>query len=50
MRELLSSCPSFGLLLPLATYQLARVINQKSKKELCNPLLFRGAAADGDRF
>lgn len=40
MCELLSSCPSFGLLLPLATYQLARVINQKSKKELCNPLLF----------
>lgn len=40
MSKLLSSCSSFGLLLPLATYQLARVINQKSKKELCNPLLF----------
>lgn len=40
MSELLTACPSFGLLLPLATYQLARVINRKSGKELCNPLLF----------
>lgn len=40
MSELLTACTSFGLLLPLATYQLARVINRKSGKELCNPLLF----------
>ena len=40
MSELFAACSCFGLLLPLATYQLARFINQKTGKELCNPLLF----------
>lgn len=40
MCELLTACPSFGLLLTLATYQLARSINKKTGKDLCNPLLF----------
>lgn len=40
MSELFAACSCFGLLLPLAAYQLARLINQKSGKELCNPLLF----------
>ncbi|MDE7262894.1 MAG: LrgB family protein, partial [Oscillospiraceae bacterium] len=40
MNELFSSCPCFGFLLPLGTYQLARFINQKTGKDLCNPLLF----------
>ena len=40
MSELLTSCSSFGLLLCLGTYQLARFINKKVGKEVCNPLLF----------
>lgn len=40
MSELSAACPSYGLLLPLAFYQLARTINRKTGKELCNPLLF----------
>lgn len=40
MSELFASCACFGLFLSLATYQLARFINQKTGKELCNPLLF----------
>lgn len=40
MRELFAACSCFGLLLPLVTYHLARVINKKTGKELCNPLLF----------
>ena len=40
MSDVFASCSCFGLLLPLVTYQLARFINQKTGKELCNPLLF----------
>ena len=40
MRELLTACASFGLLLPLGTYQLARIINRRTGKNFCNPLLF----------
>ena len=40
MSELFASCASFGLILTIATYQLARVINKKTGKDLCNPLLF----------
>ena len=40
MSELLTACASFGLFLPLTTYQLASVINKKTGRELCNPLLF----------
>jgi len=40
MSELFASCAVFGLLLSLATYQLAGFINRKTGKNLCNPLLF----------
>lgn len=40
MSELLAACTCFGLLLPLAGYQLAKFINKKIRKEICNPLLF----------
>ena len=40
MSEVFAACSCFGLLLCLGTYQLARFINQKTGKEICNPLLF----------
>lgn len=40
MSELFAACSCFGLLLVLGTYQLARVINKRIGKEICNPLLF----------
>lgn len=40
MDELFSSSAYFGLFLSLGTFQLARVINKKVGKEICNPLLF----------
>ena len=40
MNELFAACSSFGLVLPLVSYQLARSINRKTGREICNPLLF----------
>lgn len=40
MSELAASCTYFGLLLAVGSYQLARVINRRVGKEVCNPLLF----------
>lgn len=40
MSELFASCSFFGMLLVVASYQLARSINKRAGKEICNPLLF----------
>lgn len=40
MRELFAACPCFGLLLAAGSYWLARAINARTGRELCNPLLF----------
>lgn len=40
MSEILSACSCFGLLMAMGSYQLARVINKRVGKEICNPLLF----------
>ena len=40
MSELFASCSCFGFLLVTGSYQLARVINKRAGKDLCNPLLF----------
>ena len=40
MSELFAACSTFGLLLTMATFQLARWINRLVKKEMLNPLLF----------
>ena len=40
MGELFTACSCFGLLLAMGSYQLARVINRRVGKEICNPLLF----------
>jgi len=40
MRDLFASCPFFGFLLTVGSYQLARAINKRVGKEICNPLLF----------
>lgn len=40
MRELFAACSCFGMLLTMGSYQLARVINKRVGKEICNPLLF----------
>jgi len=40
MNNFLQASSFFGLFLTLAAYQLARAMNQKAKRELCNPLLF----------
>lgn len=40
MSKLFAACSCFGLLLAMGTYQLARVINKRVGKEVCNPLLF----------
>ena len=43
MNEFLMSSSYFGLFFTLATYQLARWMNQKAGRELCSPLLFSTA-------
>ena len=40
MSEFFSSCSYFGFVLSLGTFQLAKSINRKVGKEVCNPLLF----------
>ncbi|MBD5162844.1 MAG: LrgB family protein [Oscillibacter sp.] len=40
MSEIFAGCSCFGLLMAMGSYQLARVINRRMGKELCNPLLF----------
>lgn len=40
MSEFFSSCSYFGFFLSLGTFQLAKTINRKAGKEICNPLLF----------
>lgn len=40
MSSFFASSAYFGLLLSLATFQLARVINRRLGREACNPLLF----------
>ncbi len=40
MKEVFAACSFFGLLLAMGSYQLARIINRKIGKEICNPLLF----------
>lgn len=40
MSELLGACSTFGLLLTVGSYQLARIINKRVGREICNPLLF----------
>lgn len=40
MSELFASTAYFGMFLTLGLYQLARVINRRAGREVCNPLLF----------
>lgn len=40
MSELFASCSCSGFLLAAGSYQLARVINRRAGKDICNPLLF----------
>ncbi|MDE7220691.1 MAG: LrgB family protein [Oscillospiraceae bacterium] len=40
MSEIFAACSCFGLLMAMGTYQLARAINKRVGKEVCNPLLF----------
>lgn len=40
MSELFAGCSCFGLLLAMGSFQLARIINRRVGKEICNPLLF----------
>lgn len=40
MSEIFAACSCFGLLLAMGSYQLARVVNKRVGKEICNPLLF----------
>lgn len=40
MSDFFASCAFFGLFLSLGTFQLARSINRRSGREICNPLLF----------
>ena len=40
MSEIFAACSCFGLLMAMGSYQLARVINRRIGKEICNPLLF----------
>ena len=40
MSEVFQSCACFGLLLAMGSFQLARAINKRVGKEVCNPLLF----------
>lgn len=40
MNELLSACSCFGLFMAVGSFQLARIINKQTGREICNPLLF----------
>ena len=40
MSEIFAACSCFGLLMAMGSYPLARVINRRIGKEICNPLLF----------
>ena len=40
MSEVFAACSCFGLLMAMGSYQLARIINKRIGKEICNPLLF----------
>lgn len=40
MSEVFQACSCFGLLLAMGSFQLARIINRRVGKEVCNPLLF----------
>ena len=40
MSDLFQACSCFGLLLAMGSFQLARSINKRAGKEICNPLLF----------
>lgn len=47
MSEIFAACSCFGLFLAAGSYQLARAINKRSGKEICNPLLFATLACGG---
>ena len=40
MSDIFAACSFFGFLLAAGSYQLARAINKRVGKEICNPLLF----------
>lgn len=40
MKDVFAACSCFGLLLAAGSYQLARIINRRVGREICNPLLF----------
>ena len=40
MKDMFAACSFFGLLLAAGSYQLARIINRRVGREICNPLLF----------
>ena len=40
MRDVFAACSFFGLLMAAGSYHLARVINRRAGKDICNPLLF----------
>lgn len=40
MSEVFQACSCFGLLLATGSFQLARTINRRAGREVCNPLLF----------
>lgn len=40
MSDIFAACSFFGFLLAAGSYQLARAINKRVGKEVCNPLLF----------
>ncbi len=40
MTELFAACSCFGLFMAVGSYQLARIINRRVGREICNPLLF----------
>lgn len=40
MSEIFAACSFFGFLLTVGIYQLARAINKRIGKEICNPLVF----------
>lgn len=47
MNELFEACSCFGLLLAAGCYQLARSINRRVGRDICNPLLFATLACGG---
>ena len=40
MKDMFTACSFFGLLLAAGSYQLAKIINRRVGREVCNPLLF----------